>query len=110
MRERVAHEGKLCADHDYEYEHEHVVKWASTSELVSKLGEGVCCFSWRRRREHSSSNKKNMYAERNGVTAFVTGGGNCDLCFLRGGGIKGTDGRTVLSIGFQKAKQLLLGL
>ena len=37
VRERVAHEGKLCADHDYEYEHEHVVNWASTSELVSKL-------------------------------------------------------------------------
>ena len=41
MRERVAHEGKLCADHDYEYEHEHVVKWASTSELVSKLVRGT---------------------------------------------------------------------
>ena len=42
VRERVAHEGKLCADHDhdYEYEHEHVVKWASTSELVSKLVRG----------------------------------------------------------------------
>ena len=41
VRERVSHEGKLCADHDhdYEYEHEHVVNWASTSEskLVSKL-------------------------------------------------------------------------
>ena len=75
MRERVAHEGKLCADHDYEYEHEHVVKWASTSELVSKLVRGSVLLFVASAARASFFQQKKKYAERNGVTAFVTDGG-----------------------------------